>query len=218
MQRLIIISAFALLSCGQNNTKDKDKEIAAKKDSVTASIDSSKKTGLTITTPKDSLVLTNVPDETRVNELLRSRPGRKWHVLTDKQAAWDKQDFEYYLTAGRKKDPNYPFIIKGDFNGDNKMDYAALVTNDKIYYDALVTRVAILPAEGSIVLIDENSFNKTVLTAVPKSSLIEGYDGPTGANKKVKLKVDAIDVNNHDGGGYYIYWNGTEFKFLYSEG
>ena len=218
MHRLIIISALALLSCGQNTTKDSDKEIAAKKDSVAASIDSIKKTGLTITTPRDSLELTNVPDETRVNEFLRSRPGRKWHVVTDKQAAWDKQDLEYYLTAGRKKDPNYPFIIKGDFNGDNKMDYAALVTNDKIYYDALVTRVAILPAEGSVVLIDENSFNKTVLTAVPKSSMIEGYDGTFDTTKKVKVKYDAIDVNNHDGGGYYIYWDGTEFKLLYSEG
>src|SRR5258707_128585 len=88
MQRLFIISAFALLSCGQNNSKESDKEIAAKKDSVVASIDSAKKTGLTITTPKDSLALTNVPDETRVNELLRARPGRKWHVVTDKQAAW----------------------------------------------------------------------------------------------------------------------------------
>ncbi len=221
MRVLIIFSACFLLSCGQN-TGDKKQP---SKDSLSTNSDTTKTKTDTGTTNKSKTTVINdsmpsatgASEEEIVNKLLLARPGRKWHVLTDKQAKWEKHDFEYFLTAGRKKDPNYPFIIKGDFNGDNKMDYAAIVTNDEVSYENLVTRIAILPADGNIVFIDEFSFSHSLLTLTPKSSIIGGHDEKDD-NKKIKVKNDTIEVNNQDAGGYYIYWNGTAFKFLYSEG
>src|SRR5258705_577268 len=177
MRIFIFMSAFVLLSCGQNSSDKKP----VNKDSTTNTV--VKKDTVTTTIPE----FYTAPDEIVVNGSLAAIPGNKWHGLNDKETKWMKDAFDYFIAPKRKEYPGYPYITKGDFNGDGKMDTAAVVTDD----NKKDFRIAILEGSGKIELWEEDVLINAALTTVPKG-MIEG--GDIDHPKKIKMKGDGINV------------------------
>ncbi|HMK26518.1 MAG TPA: hypothetical protein VK483_10850 [Chitinophagaceae bacterium] len=195
MRLLIFMSAFVLLSCGQNSSNENKEK--AKNDTVKVSADTAK------ASVKEPVHIS--PGEGIVNETLKAKYGNKWHVLNDKEAKWMKDAFDYFIVPKRKEDPDYPYITKGDFNGDGRTDTAAVVTDD----NKENFRIAILAGPGKIELWEEDMLINAALTTVPKG-MIEG--GDIDHPKKIKLKGDGINVEYFEQASFVIYWNGSSFK------
>ena len=195
MRLLIFISAFTLLSCGQ---KASDKK-PVNNDTATNTV-----------AKKDSIVkmqqeFNNTPDETAVNQSLGKKLDNKWHVMNDHEAGWLKDAFDYFIVPKRKENPGYPYITKGDFNGDGKTDTAAVVTdNNKKDF-----RIAILAGSGNIEFWEEDVLINAALTTVPKG-MIEG--GDIDHPKKIKMKGDGINVEYFEKASFIIYWTGSSYK------
>src|SRR4030095_1075090 len=114
MRILIVpIALLLLVSCGQSDKKTSDKD---QKQTLTQ---------LVIDTERVNLP-TGVVE---VNRMLNEKGEGKWHVVTDKETGWMPDVFDYFVVPERKKNPEYPFIARGDFNCDKKNDIAALVTD-----------------------------------------------------------------------------------------
>jgi hypothetical protein len=189
------MSAFILLSCGQNSSNENKEK--AKNDTVKVSADTAK------AIVKETAHIS--PGEGIVNEAMKAKYGNKWHVLNDKEAKWMKDAFDYFIVPKRKEDPDYPYITKGDFNGDGRTDTAAVVTDDhKENF-----RIAILVGPGQIELWEEDILINAALTTVPKG-MIEG--GDIDHPKKIKMKGDGINVEYFEQASFVIYWNGNSFK------
>ena len=108
MRLPIIIAAVSFISCGQSSSKTE--EIVAKGDSTKSSIVTVK----SLPEVKDEPISYTAPDEEPVNEILKAKYGTEWHVLSDKEATWMKDAFDYFIVPKRKDSPNYPYITKGD--------------------------------------------------------------------------------------------------------
>src|SRR5258706_9686040 len=158
MRLLIFMSAFILLSCGQNSSGGKKE--TAKEDTVKVPADTAKTTAIV----KNEIPAYFSPDEGAVNETLKAKYGNKWHVLNDKEAKWVKDAFDYFIVPKRKENPGYPYISKGDFNSDGKTDTAALVTDD----NNKDFRIATLMGSDKIELWEEDVLINAALTTVPK--------------------------------------------------
>lgn len=63
-----------------------------------------------------------------VNRMLDSL-GVAGRVTTDSISGWTKDALEYFVYPQRKEEPDYPYIIRGDFNCDEKEDIAALISD-----------------------------------------------------------------------------------------
>ena len=113
------LALLFVISCGQNSQKTKSRSIndsgqsRSNKDSVT------KKNNL----PSSSISVC----EKAVSRTLHARFGSKWQVMNDQTAHWMKEAFDYFIIPKRKQDPDYPYIAKGDFNTDSKIDTAVVV-------------------------------------------------------------------------------------------
>jgi len=199
MKFLIFIAAVSLLSCGQNSTKEKEE--VSKTDTTKTAVDTATTTPLV----KEEPPVYTAPIEEAVNELLKAKFENKWHVLNDKEAKWMKDAFDYFIVPKRKEQPNYPYITKGDFNGDGKADMAAVVTDStrNIY------QVAIILGPDNIKFWDEDIMADAALSTVPKST-IEGMDGEK--TKKVKLKGDGINVEYFEKASFVLYLDKASFK------
>jgi len=145
------------------------------------------------------------PDEGTVNGLLQTRYGNSWHVMNDQEARWMKDAFDYFIVPKRKENRNYPYITKGDFNGDGKPDMAAVVTDSS----KQLFRIAIITGKDNIIFWEEDVLVDAALTTIPKSD-IEGMDGEK--TKKVKLKGDGINVEYFEKASFVLYWDKTSFK------
>ena len=197
MRFLIFMSAFVLLSCGQNSSNENKEK--TKTDTVKVPAGTAK------AIVKDEMSAYISPGEGNVNESMKAKYGNKWHVLNDKEAQCMKDVFDYFIAPKRKENPDYPYITKGDFNGDGKTDTAAVVTDD----DKKDFRIAILSGPGKIELWEEDVLINAALSTVPKGT-IEG--GDIDHPKKIKMKGDGINVEYFEQASFVIYWNGSSFK------
>ena len=195
----IIIAAVFFISCGQNSSKTK--EIADKRDSAKSSLVTVKP----LSDAKDKPITYTAPDEEHVNEILKAKYGTEWHVLNDKEATWMKDAFDYFIVPKRKDSPNYPYITKGDFNADGKIDIAAVVTNEK----KSKYQIAIMLEADKILFWNEDILEDAAISTVTKSE-IEGMEGEK--TKKVKLKGDGINIEYFERGSFVVYWDKTSFK------
>ncbi len=200
-------AALICFSCGQNSSKEKKQ--MQPQDSVKMVPDS---TGKTTQDSTKSSMMTSEQDS--LNKILLAGTNGKWHLITEEEAKKDKYYEELHTGGPGKEELRPPLVIKGDFDGDNKMDYAALVATGGIEYEQLETRIAIIPAGGAIALIEESNRLTTVLKTIPKGTTISDSDNI----HKMKLKSDAIDINNGDAGGYYLVWNGKKYEVVFEEG
>lgn len=206
-------AALLFLACGSGKKKGspetgKGDTVISKADTVAGNM-------------TDSNAVYQLPDAATVNDMMLAQGGPGWRVLSDKDTRADIwADYDKEVQEKRKTDPNYPFILKGDFNADGQTDYAALVTNDQKEYERLKTAVVFFPSGGKMILEDKHfSTEHTVIELAPKGSTITGYTSEESDKEiNVKLNFDGVLINNHDAGGYWIYWDGKKFRYLYAEG
>ena len=212
MRLLMFSILIMLLSCGQDSGKDKKQ---TQQDSLV------KKTDTTYNSPNSNTNTAgekqaqgSIPDEAAVNDLLKKMLGDKWRVLTDKDVK-DKSDYyDETVLQGRKSNPNFPFIVKADFNGDNKTDYAVLATNDEQEYQRLLTKVYVIMEGSNPVTFEESTMPTTTLSIVKKSATVEGF--MDDKDKKIVMKTEGLEVMTGESGGYYLYWDGKSLKMLYT--
>ncbi|HEV7781731.1 MAG TPA: hypothetical protein VGO58_10730 [Chitinophagaceae bacterium] len=196
MRTLLIAATVLLLSCGENASKQKKEPLLT---------DTTAKTTDTAAKQPDQPIVYTAPYEAVINTSLQEKWGNQWHVLNDQEAHWMKDAFDYFIVPKRKTEPNYPYIAKGDFNGDGKEDMAAVITDSlKKKY-----RVAILLDTSKILLWDEDIMEDAAISTVPKSD-IDGMDGEK--TKKVKMKGDGINVEYFEKASFVLYWDKSGFK------
>lgn len=194
----LLIPVILLVSCGgkggkkaPGNSTDTVKEVLVKED--------------TIQPPPPPPA--PGPEETAVNKMLRDKYPGKWHVLNDAEATWMKDAFDYFIAPKRKDNPVYPYICKGDFNGDGKADLAALVTDStKRNY-----QVAILLDTAKILFWKEDILEDAALSTEPKATLT-GMENEK--EKKVTMKGDGINVEYFEKASFVLYWDKKGFKRL----
>lgn len=196
------LTAFALLlvllSCGQ---KKSDKETPAA--GSTTPKDSTKPAVPAVSGPSAAV--------TEFNNLLAEKFGDTLTVVTDTDANWAKDQFDYFIAPKRKTDPDYPYLAKGDFNADAQIDAAALVkTKGKpeyqlaIIYGQLPT-LGKTPEPRSIHFWKED-IDVCAISTYPKGEL-QGIDQP-----KASMKGDGVNVEYYETASFVVYWDGKKFK------
>lgn len=190
----VILCLFILASC---NSKNSGQEIRPM-DTVISGIDT--------TPPEIHAVQPDISTELiQVNQLLLEKSGGTLVVLTDGSAGWKKDVFDYFIAPKRKENPDYPYLTKGDFNGDGQADMAALVkTKGKAEY-----QLAILlgqPLSPDRIIFWKEDIEVCAISTYPKGELA-GMDQPS-----FKLKGDAINVEYFERATLVIYWDGKAFR------
>lgn len=199
MRILMFIAAVSLLSCGQSSSNKKKEAVTG--DSTKEIADTAKVSP----SVKEATLPYTAPDEAAVNEALKAVYGNDWHVLNDQEAKWMKDAFDYFIVPKRKEEPNYPYIAKGDFNGDGRPDTAAVVT-DPIKRNF---RIAILLGPGNIKLWEEDIMIDAAISSIPKST-VQGSENERP--KKIKMKGDGINVEYFEKASFVLYWDKSAFK------
>lgn len=199
MRLLFFITTLGILSCGQNaaNKKPEDKDTTTKAPVLKKD-----------TVGKAEPQFYKCPGEEMVNMSLSKKYDSAWHVMNDREGRWIKDAFDYFIVPKRKENPDYPYITTGDFNADGKTDTAAVVTDKK----KEEFRIAILLSNGKIQLWEDDVLINAALSTVPKGSAVEG--GDIDHPKKIKMKVDGINVEYFEQASFVVYQSGNSFKRL----
>ena len=194
MKLSTIFCLIILISCNSR----KSGQVTVSKDSPDTRIDTPPPT----TPPLHQIVS---KETEQVNQLLAEQSGGTLAVLTDESAAWKKDDFDYFIAPKRKDNPDYPYLTKGDFNGDGQADMAALVkTKGKAEY-----QLAILlgqPLSQDRIIYWKDDIEVCAISTYPKGELA-GLDQPS-----FKLESDAINVEYFERATLVIYWDGKAFR------
>lgn len=118
------------------------------------------------------------------------------------------------------KDLN-PFYLRGDFDGDEKMDYALAVIEIKtekkgilIYH--LGTKKYFTLGAGKMIREGYGSDNMNWMDAWKVYDKTEVELG-VGETKKIKLKGEAIEADKLESSSGLIYWDGKEYRW-YQQG
>lgn len=190
----IILCLFLLISCN------------SRKSGPSTGSNDTPGTGLDTTAPLPRSVQPVISAETeQVNQVLAEKSGGTLAVLTDVDAGWKKEDFDYFIAPKRKDNPDYPYLTKGDFNGDGQADMTALVkTKDKAEY-----QLAILlgqPLSKDRIIFWKEDIDICAISTYPKGELA-GMDQPP-----FQLKADAINVEYFERATLVIYWDGKSFR------
>lgn len=190
-----------LISCGQKNAKVKDQLPPA--DTVITKPDNT-----SVKPPTDSLPpVTGM--ENSINTLIKKKYGEQWIVVNDVTANWPKDVFDYFIKSKRKTEPDYPYIAKGDFNGDGKEDIAALInkTGSKEYQVAIILDYN-SPAPAFHLW--KEDIDLTAVSLYPKGEL-GGING-----EKVKMKGDGVGIEYYETSSFVLYWTGSGFKRVWT--
>lgn len=162
---------------------------------------------------KDSLTgpaVTSMTGKARqVNQWLRAAGADSLELTTDTVAAWPKDVFDYFIAAKRAKDPDYPYIATGDFNGDGLTDHAALVkhTGKPVYEIAVISGDS---TDKNRIRSWKEDIDICAISLYPKGELA-GMDQPP-----VKMRGDGINVEYYEKASFVIYWDGKEFRRTYT--
>lgn len=145
------------------------------------------------------------PLASEINNLLSEKFGGTLQVMTDADAKWQKDEFDYFIAPKRKSDPEYPYACRGDFNGDGQQDAAALIKpkNNPGYQLAIVFGN---PLDKHRISFWTEDIDVCAVSTYPKGEL-EGIDKP-----KVQMKGDGINVEFFERATFVIYWDGKGFQ------
>lgn len=203
MRLLIFVALLPVLSCGPNASTKREATdtVIVKNDTAVNTTTLQKKDTVSVPGP--------TPLAQTIDGILKNEKGNKWHVLNDREAKWISGQFDYFIVPKRKDNPDYPYIARGDFNGDGSSDLAAVVTDETKTKYQLAIILSADEASPKILSWDEDILEDAAISAIPKS-LIEGFEG--GKTKKVNLKAEAINVEYFEKAAFVIYWNGSAFK------
>lgn len=197
MKRHILPLLVLLISCSENKSSTTDKVVNT--DTLPVH-----------TKPvNDTLNVTSNP-ATSIQTILKEKNMPDWHVISDADAKWPKDKFDYFIAPKRKDNPEYPYITSGDFNADGKNDFAALITDSGNSKNQLLI---ILDRNGEKKLYFwlEDILEGAAISTTPKGET-EGMESEK--TKKVKLKGDAINVEYFETASFLVYWNGNGFNRL----
>ncbi|MFN8290697.1 MAG: hypothetical protein U0U70_10595 [Chitinophagaceae bacterium] len=164
---------------------------------------------LVTTLKQEGTVSLATPAEKEINALLAGKPGSTLTVVNDSSAKWMKDVFDSFIVPRRKEDPDYPYIAKGDFNGDGRQDAAALVkVKDKPEYEVAIIMGS--PLDKNRISFWKEDIDVCAISTYPKGELAGIGSG------KVKMKGDGINVEYYEKAAFVLYWNGKEFKRVYT--
>lgn len=204
INKIITCTALAIACYGCGHHDKKSGETGMQKDTLLTN-----DTVLPDSTEKIPLVVAT-PDEVAINQLLSEKTGGAFVVVNDTIAKWLKEDFDYFIVPKRKENHDYPYIAKGDFNGDGRQDAAALVKEkDKPGYQLAVIFGYPTDTKEDIRFWKED-IDVCAVSTYPKGELI-GMD--TG---KVKMKGDGINIEYYEKAAFVIYWDGKALKRVYT--
>lgn len=201
--KLLYISLFAfLVSCDSKSKSGTNDD--------PGSISGTDSNSITKKEPRaDSTIMPGSPMAQKINTILESiNESAAWHVLNDKEARWISGQFEYFIAPKRKGNPDYPYIASGDFDGDNRPDLAAVVTDStRVNYQLII--ISDIDSSKKISYWKEDILEDAAISTAPKGK-IEG----TVNEKimKIDLKSEAIHVEYFEKASFIIYWNGKSFK------
>jgi hypothetical protein len=205
MRSLFLLVFLAMIAaCGSN--KEKDQPVEKKDTTVTTITETDTVDDPADTLPQPATLLSKV-----VNGLLDAKYEGKWVVVNDSVAQWLPDIFSYFIVKGRKKDKEYPYIVKGDFNGDGENDIAALVkekkTND--YQLAIILR-NVNKTDKSDYHFWKEDIDLAAIEPYPKGEIMN-LD-----TKPVQMLGDGITVEYYEKASFVIYWDGKGFKRVYT--
>lgn len=140
--------------------------------------------------------------EADINEVLIEQAHEEYRVVTDKDRNWDKYEFDNFVTPERFKFSYYPYIVKGDFDGDNVPDLAAEVRNTNNNY----TRLALLWGNSKKLTFYDGQLC-SALSFVPANEWKSHWE-----EASVTLAADAIMVTCYEKSAWLLYWNGRSFQ------
>jgi len=144
-----------------------------------------------------------------VNKALSEKYGTTYCVVTDKDIPYDKYYIDNYLIPGRKKNKYYPYIVKGDFDGDGKPDIAAVVK----YTTSRHSREHGLHTWLAVVWGDEKGVKVYQDQEVSAISLIKYEEVKKRfGDIPLKFRADAIDDEVWEKYDNILYWNGYSFE------
>jgi len=109
-----------------------------------------------------------------------------------------------------------PFYLRGDFDGDGRADYAALITNAKGERGLAICRAAsrapdIVGAGTALNKLTDLSFDAWMV--FPKGPVEKGV----GEGSPPKLLGDAISIIWSESASALLYWDGRKFSW-YQQG
>ncbi len=201
MTRALIPILFLFAACGQSSSgKKESKADTIKSDSITV-IDSGDT--IHVDTP-------NIPWTGAVNDQLKKLSAGKWRVVSDAESGWAKDVFDYFVAPERKKDPDFPYITKGDYDCDGKPDVAALVTDatHKVF------KLVFILDDGKKIELWKEDVQGAAIKNLTKSE-VTGFE-ELEKEKKVQLKCDGVDVAWFETSSYVVYWNGRKFENIWT--
>ena len=194
MRLTVFAFLLVLFSCAQKKTGQE-----TSKTETTSAVpnDTAKPAEPVVTAPSAAV--------TEINSLLAEKFGGTLAVITDADANWRKDEFDYFIAPKRKADPDYPYLAKGDFNGDGQQDAAALVkTKDKPAYQLAIIFGS--PLDKHRISFWKDNIDVCAVSAYPKGEL-QGIDEPN-----VNMKGDGINVEYYEKASFVVYWDGKSFK------
>jgi hypothetical protein len=140
----------------------------------------------------------------QIENIVINKYGSKWHILNDKQAHWDEYEFKEFILPERNKNPDSPYIIQGDFNGNGRLDYAATFSSD----NKSTSKLAIIFDNGDVYFEDLGS-ERYGLYLQTKQEISSVYD-----EFSVNLIGDGIGIVKYEEYAYVMYWDGKGFKTI----
>ncbi|MFZ1704886.1 MAG: SH3 domain-containing protein [Saprospiraceae bacterium] len=137
-----------------------------------------------------------------INAKLASLYNSKYRVVTDNDKNWSKYDFDNFITPERKKFQYFPYIVKGDFNGDGISDLAAEIKNTENNFERLVF---IFGGNNLIKFYDGQLCSS--ISFIPANEWVSHWESGS-----LKLNADAIIVSCFEKSGWILYWDGNTIK------
>lgn len=200
--KLLYFSLFVLfVSCNNDNKETETKDGPV--NGADSNIISKKET------QPDNIIVAESLLAKKINNILQAKEeNSRWHVLNDKEAKWISGQFDYFITPKRKENPDYPYIAAGDFDGDNRQDLAAVVTDStRINYQLVIISDA--DSSKKINYWKEDILEDAAISTAPKGKI----EGTVNEKiKKIELKSEAIHVEYFEKASFIIYWNGKSFN------
>ncbi len=201
MKKLFFGLCVVLVSCGQQK-----QSVTEVKLSDTVNEEDSFDPPGPVNPDKHAAAVISTSLRDSVNLALSGQFKNQWHVVTDPEAHWMRDQFDYFIASKRDSLPDYPYIATGDFNGDGRQDLAAVVTGEvKNAY-----RIIILPDGGKPYVWEEDVLENAAISKEPKADL-RAMDVNGNPGKNISMKGDGILVEYFEQASFVIYWNGKKF-------
>jgi hypothetical protein len=155
----------------------------------------------------DSILPTSTLQQ-QVSSILNAHMN-EWVLASDSNTSWQKDEFDYFVVPKRKTDPDYPYLAKGDYDADGKVDVAALVKKRSgPQFELLI--ISDYQSAAPHFSTYKEDIDLCAITTYPRETL-------TGINgEKVKMKGDGIGVEYFEKSSFVVYWNGKGYKRVWT--